>query len=182
MRRLLVYINSKYRNNYFNTSASNFIYEFPTTIRNIISMRLHAFCVPKSWYNISKYIGNTKFTIIARKRDSKTLGKIPQFEKEIEIEIPEGNWSAAKLVRYLNNNFLCNSSIKWLSHVTAIFDENTKKIGFNIVSKDKIKLNNTIDLIFYNNKNNIMYGLGWLMGFRMGAYKNIYRNIIQCYR
>ena len=167
-RCIKVYINSKYRDNYYNTSASNFIYNFPITIKNIISLRLHSFCIPKAWYNISNYIGNTKFTIIVRKRDPRKMQN-PQYENKLEIEIPDGNWTAKELVRYLNNHFFCKSSIKWLSHITVSLNEYIKTINFEVIPKDRLGLENTIDLIF----SDAPRSLGWTMGFRMGTYKNI---------
>ena len=60
----IVHLNSKFRNNYYNTSSTNYSYKFPNIIKGVISLKLRSIEIPNSWYTISNKFGNTKFFII----------------------------------------------------------------------------------------------------------------------
>ena len=64
----IVHLNSKFRNNYYNTSSTNYSYKFPNIIKGVISLKLRSIEIPNSWYTISNKFGNTKFFIITQKR------------------------------------------------------------------------------------------------------------------
>lgn len=56
-------IDTKFRDNYYTSSASNFHFDLPIRFTKIVSMELTAFEFPKSYYSISKQLGNNFFAI-----------------------------------------------------------------------------------------------------------------------
>ena len=58
-----LHINSKYRDNYYNTSASNFIYTLPKSFNNVKSLKLASISIPNTWYNFSNELFSNYFYI-----------------------------------------------------------------------------------------------------------------------
>ena len=63
----IVLMNSKFRDNYYNTSSTNFSYKFPSIIKEVLSLKLRSIDIPNSWYTISEKFGNIKFYIVTEK-------------------------------------------------------------------------------------------------------------------
>ena len=57
-------INSCFRHNYFKNSPTDFLYNFPIEIKNVLSMRLVSIELPNSWYLFSSIKKNNVFYII----------------------------------------------------------------------------------------------------------------------
>ena len=85
----IVYFNSKFRDNYYNTASTDFVYKFPLTINNAVSVRLRSIDIPNTRYTFSNTLGNNRFYIEVE-------------DSSFEIILPEGNYSAIQLVNYLN--------------------------------------------------------------------------------
>ena len=64
----IVHLNSKFRDNYYNTRSTDYSYKFPNIIKDVLSMKLRSIEIPNSWYTISEKFGNTKFFIVTHKR------------------------------------------------------------------------------------------------------------------
>jgi hypothetical protein len=56
-------IDSRFRNDYYNTSASNFSVELPSIQRKVVSMRVAAIELPMTYHSISRQQGNNTFII-----------------------------------------------------------------------------------------------------------------------
>ena len=50
IQKKVVHLNTKFRENYYNTSSSDFSYKFPIKINNAISVRLRSLNIPNTWY------------------------------------------------------------------------------------------------------------------------------------
>ena len=50
---ITAHINSKYRDDYYNSSASNYIYNLPKTFNNVKSLTLTSISIPNTWYIFS---------------------------------------------------------------------------------------------------------------------------------
>ena len=59
-------IDSRFRNDYYNTSSSDFLVNLPISFNNVISMKLSSLELPTTYYSISKTLGNSHFYIIIR--------------------------------------------------------------------------------------------------------------------
>jgi hypothetical protein len=185
----IVHINTKYRDNYYKTTASNFSYTFPIPIKNAISMRIQSIDIPNSWYNISKYTGNNTFKIKVHKRwiiGEKTYRLSTDKEDEqtkekiFEIIIPDGTWSPFLLTEYLNNTYFYQTSEKKneMSYLKISISSTVFITRFELIPgtpKDY-----KYDLIFLseNKTRSLTSELGWTLGFRMGQYKNIQSAIL----
>ena len=90
----IIHLNTKFRDNYYNTSSSDYFYKFPVEIKKAISVRIHSIDIPNTWYTFSDRLGNNTFII------EMMIGGSSVFI--YEIRVPEGNYSATELVKYLN--------------------------------------------------------------------------------
>ena len=160
-----IHVNTKFRTNYYNTSSTDFNYQFPNSYSNITSIKLDSICIPNTWYLFSSKKKNNVFFI--ETRDSSNGLELHQ------IIIPDGNYTVQQLENFLNstyfhlsdnNNSLCN--IKFTIH------ENSLKSIFSVV--DSAPSSFTFNLKFSHSElTNICFGSGWILGFRHGEYTNV---------
>ena len=185
----IIHINTKFRDNYYKTSAANFSYTFPIPIKNTISMRLQSIDIPNSWYNISKYIGNNRFKIRVHKRWiignksyrlSNDIADEQTEEKIFEIIIPDGTWTPFHLSEYLNNTYLFQQAGKKdeLSYLKVSISDTVFITRFDMIQATPKDYK--YDLIFRSEDKtrSLTNELGWTLGFRMGQYKNIQSTIL----
>jgi len=162
-----IHLNSKFRDDYYNTSSSNFKYTFSNNLEKVISLKLTSISIPNSWYLFSEERGNNKFTVTITDTSS-TI---------IDVMIPEGNYTASQLEGYLNDTYFWNSSTD-LKFIKFGININTMKTYFD-VSKNSVNganINNDtkFDISFVDeNTENLMFNAGWVLGFRHGKYLNL---------
>tara|TARA_Y100001935_G_C17274998_1_gene494156 strand:+ start:247 stop:1380 length:1134 start_codon:yes stop_codon:yes gene_type:complete len=107
----VIHFDTRFKQNYVIESTSDkckntkFSFNMPTGFKNVISVKLSSFELPKHIYNISKAMGNNTFTYNVGVRD-------------VDAEIPEGRYTATTLVTKLNN----------LTGLTVTRDEDSGKI------------------------------------------------------
>lgn len=196
-------INSCFRSNYYQSDPCDFLYILPAEIKNVTALRLVSIEIPNSWYLISKLKKNNIFEIVftipstieniqdeqytistsnystTHKKDSTKCGYV--------IEIPDGNYDSETLQDFLNSTYFYQSSSS-----SEYFKTYLKYIKFSI---NPYNFKSTFELINLPNTNdddddikfslkfsqginqNIMNTFGWVIGFRMGNYINIYENI-----
>ncbi len=85
-------IDSRFRDNYYKTTASNFNFELPLQLKGVTQMKVTHFQLPNSWYSISHKLGNHFFWVYAK-----------DYRKKFRFEIPDGKYDC-----YLLNSILCN--------------------------------------------------------------------------
>jgi len=164
----IVHFNSKFRDNYYTTSSSNFKYNFPLPINNVISLRLRSIDIPNTWYTFSDRIGNNKFIIET---------KMGNLESIFEIIIPNGNYNARQLMEYINNTYLYLSEIdNELKYLKMVISETSLKTTFEVIKRPRIKFTYSLKFALPGVKT-IMYTTGWLLGFRMGQYLNLEQDL-----
>ena len=159
-----LHFNSKYRKGYFTSSSSDFHYNLPKKIDNVKSLKLSSICIPNSWYTFLNDQTSNKFTI-------ELSGGIIPFAS-FNITIPDGNYTATELTKYLNDTHFHNSGTTTaLKYVKITISNFNLKTIIALVSppaylKMKLKfIDNTTDIV--------MYTAGWTLGFRYGTYNNI---------
>jgi len=59
----LLCLDSRFRDNYYNTLSTNYHLTLPTTVKNVVSMELSALEIPTTYFQISKSLGNNYFWI-----------------------------------------------------------------------------------------------------------------------
>ena len=159
-------IDTRFRENYYNSSSTNFNFQLPILIQNVLSMKLTAIEIPTTYYAISKQFNNNFFTLTVNS-NSKV------------ISIPDGNYNNDSFITCLNNQiFLQGDDFKYVSFVINI--NNNSGSGQMMVGLDEnapkdlqIELNFQADRFGYDDRTTpLPLKLGWLMGFRNGIYVN----------
>ena len=95
----IINIDSLFRENYDTTNSTNFTWNLPNEINNIMSMNIVSMELPNVWYSISSRNNSNTFQV-----------KIYNLEGQPDIshiiELPDGNYSADEFVEALNNYFV----------------------------------------------------------------------------
>ena len=167
-------IDTKFRENYYQTPSSNFSVNLPLILNNIVSMQLSALEFPGTFYTISKMFQNNFFTICIHDLDP------------LLVEIPDGNYDYLSLQKYLN--LYLSSQTTLYNQITFVADIDVPN-GTGAGGTGKMIVKNTdpnkpfdftlnFEVDINNNPDNTALPLkfGWLIGFRNGIYKgeNLY--------
>ena len=167
VNRLYLNIDTRFRENYYNNSSTNFNLSCPLQINDVITMQLTAIELPLTFYNISKQYDNNFFTIIVN-----DVSKV--------ISLPSGNYNQIGIMILINK--LLQDIGGDFQYIIFSVDINNNGTGCTIVGisssytgTDPIQV--TID--FQANRFGIAdestplpLKFGWLLGFRNGIYTN----------
>ena len=163
-------IDTRFRDNYYTTSSSNFHVDLPLRLTEVVSLQLSALEFPTTFYVISQVFGNNFFVL-------ETVGVDP-----LIVTIPDGNYDYLALQTYINN-FLASGPVEY-QNIQFLVDANTPAgsgpqggSGKMIVGSISGTLNFSINFLTdrYGNDDRqtpLPLKLGWLMGFRNGYYEN----------
>jgi hypothetical protein len=154
-------IDTRFRNNYYGSSSSNFNFDLPIKFSNVMQVQVAAFEMPISYYNVSKQMGNNFFSI--------TTGA----DVNYVIAVPDGNYTPVGLVNYLNN--YVTVTVPALNAFTFIYniDATTGSGSAQIVIGCSTDFTLNFQSDIYGNPdqtNPLPLKLGWMMGFRTGIY------------
>lgn len=165
-----LHINSCFRDNYYQSSSSNYIYTLPEKITNVTSIKLASIEIPNTWYLISDEKKNNNFKIELTYKNKCHI---------FNIIIPDGNYDNDTIVNYLNNRYFCDADEKTLlSNIRFKIENISNKCIFELIENDNVN-ENTDQIIFSihfiddNDDSNIIERFGWLIGFRLARYLNI---------
>lgn len=160
-------IDTRFRQNYYSTSSTNFHIDLPLKISKVVSMQLSSIELPITFYTISKKLG-TNFFILSISNQTKI------------ITIPDGNYSPSELINYLNN--VVQELGHPFHHVIFILNlilGTTTGSGQVIVGIKSPTAITNFSLDFQadingveDNNTPLPLKLGWLLGFRCGIYEN----------
>jgi hypothetical protein len=159
-------INTCFRNNYYQSTPTDFLYNLPVEIKNVSSLRLVSIEIPNSWYLFSSKKKNNIFCILVEDNCSKIC-------KEYIIEISDGNYNFENLEVYLNTTYFYESGIDYpLKNIKFTINPNSLKSNFEILDEDENTY--SFSLKFSSDINqNMMNTAGWILGFRLANYLNI---------
>jgi hypothetical protein len=186
LKNQIVNIDTVFRNNYYNTKATDFHMTLPLVMKNVVSMEVVACELPLSIYAVSNALGNNSFVV-------KWLGILPTDPSGItRIVIPDGNYSdgmiqcggchidasannPASMAWQLNFQLgLPDSSGGTGGLVKASIDQRTGKI---IIAAATDAINVSQIQLFFNLDENlqivekpIQTKLGWMLGYRFAEY------------
>jgi hypothetical protein len=161
-------IDTRFRDNYYTTSASNFHVDLPLRLTEVVSLQLSALELPITFYAISQVFGNNFFVLEI------------EGENPLVVTIPDGNYDALSLQNYINN-FLSPVSIGKYNQIQFLADLNTPAngsgkmiVGLNATATIKsFSINFVTDRYGNDDRQTpLPLKLGWLMGFRDGYYEN----------
>jgi hypothetical protein len=168
VRKENLVIDTRFRENYYNSSPTNFNFQLPMVIEKVVQMQLSAIELPTTYYIVSKQYSNNFFSIKVN-----NIGKV--------ITIPDGNYDYTSLQATINNQiFLLGSPFQYVNFLINISTNNGT--GQMMVGLDSntpqgliqdLELNFQADRYGYEDNNTpLPLKLGWIMGFRNGIYTN----------
>ena len=160
-------IDSRFRDNYYTTQASNFNVILPTNINDVLQMQLSAIELPTTYYVVSKQYGNNFFTIEANGLDGHV------------VTIPDGNYDQTTIMDAINNQLSLlqppyNEILFSINLANGITGSAQTVVGFTDLSGNStITLNFQADRFGADDRNTpLPLKFGWLLGFRNGIYVN----------
>jgi hypothetical protein len=169
----LLSIDSRFRNQYFETTSTDFLVTLPLSVTNVVSMQLVALEIPSTYFSISKRLGNNFFHVWVA----------PPLQMLYKITLPDGNYSRTQMQDMINLMFLAagfpgsimpQASIDKISGRIIIDLGDQKNIYFNLMphvaeNGPKLTISGTMD-VNVDASEPIQIKLGWVLGFRAAAY------------
>jgi len=164
-------IDTRFRENYYATTASNFHVDLPLRLTEVVSLQLSALELPNTLYAISSVFNNNYFLI-----------EIPDENvAPLIVTIPDGNYEPKSLESFINH-FIDTlapaeyKGIKFLADIT-VSKTNGSAIGTGKMivgaGTKQFSLNFLTDKFGNEDRQTpLPLKLGWLMGFRNGYYEN----------
>ena len=164
-------IDTRFRDNYYTTSASNFHVDLPLRLTNIVSLQLSALELPTTFYTISQVFANNFFVI--------EITNNPP----LLVTIPDGNYDYLGLQTYINN-FLSTTNNSNYNTIQFLADANTpngtgdqggsgRMVVGSTTGEQEFSINFLTDRYGSDDRlTPLPLKLGWLMGFRNGYYEN----------
>lgn len=159
-------IDSRFRENYFSSTSSNFNLNMPLNINNVVQMQLAAIELPTTYYVISKQYGNNFFSLSVN-------------GSTIIVNIPSGNYDQTTIITAINNQLALLGAPYNLVAFVLNLTNGTTGSGQTMVGEITSGTVTSIELDFQTDKNGIddrgtplPLKFGWLLGFRNGNYAN----------
>jgi hypothetical protein len=160
-------IDTRFRENYYATTSSNFHVDLPLKLNKVVSLQLSALELPNTFYAISQVFGNHFFKL-------EIPGEPPQM-----VIIPDGNYDYIGLQTYINH-FLTNTASAY-SQIQFLADSNTPEGAGYLCGSGRMVVTSSVQfsMDFGTDSNGqedksqlLPLKLGWQMGFRCGLYEN----------
>jgi hypothetical protein len=168
-------IDTRFRENYYTSNASNFHVNLPIRLTQVVSLQLSAMEMPTTFYVISKVFGNNFFVLEI------------SLQEPLIVTIPDGNYDYLALQYYINHYLTTVATgDNDYKNINCLVDINTpggagpvagsgKMIFGSTTGTQAFSLNFLVDR--YGNEDRqtpLPLKLGWLMGYREGYYENAY--------
>ena len=155
----IIAIDTRFRDNYENSSSTDFVINLPTTFKKVLSLQVVNYQLPYTIYSISKKTGSHSFYV-----DSSL------------IEIMDGAYDENSLVREINGKLPSDISLSYnsLNAKFTFTSINVFSLNFNYIENTDMRYN------LATNIDNNQLTLGWIMGFRNNSIiKNGKQTIIK---
>ena len=161
-------IDSRFRDNYYSSTASNFSVFLPAQFNNVLTMQLTAIELPITYYNVSKQYGNSFFSITVDTSANTDTGI---------VNIPDGNYNFEGIVNVINNELALLGGnfafITFLININNASGSGQMMVGPNNTSITAITLNFQADRFGNDDRSTpLPLKFGWMLGFRNGIYTN----------
>ena len=176
----LLNINTKFRKNFYETSATDFVLDLPEEFKNVVSITVVSVQVPNSNYTFCSSYGTNEFTVelFDLSGNLATTDWDNTVRETKVIKIKEGIYTGPILQDYLNTNVF---SIGELKRIGCKYDGISRKFRFfrdfraeekgGMKDTTKIKRCFNIDFRLNEDKNSpIEMNMGWILGYRQQYY------------
>jgi hypothetical protein len=171
----MISIDSQFREDPGNTSATNFTMNLSESIDNVISMKLYSVQIPYTWYTINETFGSNFFYI---------KGNSPGINNgyhDVKIEIGSGTYTPNDIVTAINNQFTFLKNVRNTSEnkYNPLFSSVVDlSLGETKISYQLGAINNKIVLEFdlkkkYNETDYKLYFPRWTNPNIIGVEKTI---------
>lgn len=158
-------IDTKFRENYYTSSASNFNFSLPINFNDVLQMQLASIELPTTYYVVSKQYGNNFFSITV------------DASAAVVINIPDGNYDQTTIMSAINNQL----TLAGAPYSDVVFTINLTNgttgsgqtlVGFSAIgAHTKLELNFQADRFGVSDRNTpLPLKFGWILGFRNGIY------------
>ena len=178
-RSIVLNIDTRFRESYYVTQASNFHINLPMKINSVATMELSAIeFPPTAFYSVSKMLGNNFFWLRA---GSTAAGDL----EETAIIVPDGNFTASDAVELINIFLQTLTTTTYLQYIYFSVNENaTATSGSSqllVAVNEKYPFGTPFNFVIDLQANIIgepdyatplPLKLGWKLGFRNGIYVN----------
>ena len=172
----LVNINTVFRQNYYNSTPTDFVFDLAATLNNVTSISLETAEVPGSNYTFSNFSKTNEFTI--ELFDKNKLDNTIHNQKIEVIKIKNGTYTGEELADYLNKSIFSNGE---LARLCCDYDSTTTKFFFFKDSRtpdlggkaDDATWEYCFNLDFrlqLNPQREIQRNMGWKLGYRKQYY------------
>ena len=179
-------IDSRFRDNIYNTQCSDFMVQLPTKFNKVVSMQLSSLELPVSFYGISKSYGNNFLYLKAIYHSLDGTSDTLLSDTKI-ITLPDGNFSATDFIDLINTTIVPTNTDNTLMYPDSVFsyilftlDINSNGSGSgkviikpNGTYSDKIVeiiLDFSKDINGINDNVPISTKIGWNLGFTKEKY------------
>ncbi len=177
-------IDTRFRQNYFDTSSSDIMIQLPAKLNKVVSMQLSAIELPVSFYTISSTYGNNYLYLQA----TYTLAGDPtEYIDSLVVFLPDGNYNGPDMVTYINEIMSpvdASGDLLYptrpFSHMKFVLDITTTGSGTGkvyITTNDNTVLSITNIIMDFTLSSegvidnvDISRKLGWNLGFRKRLY------------
>ena len=176
----LLNINTKFRKNFYETSATDFVLDLPEEFKNVVSITVVSVQVPNSNYTFCSSYGTNEFTVelFDLSGNLATTDWDNTVRETKVIKIKEGIYTGPILQDYLNTNVF---SIGELKRIGCKYDGISRKFRFfrDFRAEEKGGMKDTtnikrcfnIDFRLNEDKNRpIQMNMGWILGYRQQYY------------
>ena len=158
-------IDTRFRDNYYASSSTNFTLNLPMTFNDVTQMQLASIELPTTYYVVSKQYNNNFFSISVNGEST-------------VIKIPDGNYDQTSIMSIINTQ-LINAGTPFNLISFSINTTNGSGSGQTIVAPITEGTVSFFDLNFQSDINGnydkgtpLPLKFGWLLGFRNGVYTN----------
>ena len=178
----LLNINTKFRKNFYETSATDFVLDLPEEFKNVVSITVVSVQVPNSNYTFCSSYGTNEFTVelfdVSGNLDNTDWGNPDRVNETKVIKIKEGIYTGPILQDYLNTHVFSRGDLR---RIGCKYDGISRKFRFfrdfrtnqegGIEDTEKIKRRFNIDFRLNEDKNRpIQMNMGWILGYRQQYY------------
>ena len=154
VRKRLVNVDSRFREEYAITNSSDFVYRLGNVCKNVTSMRLASIEIPNTWYEISAQLKNSFFTVIY-------LGV------SYPIRIADGNYTVTSVMAAVKNALDATfGPLGFAPFLVTLNSPEQARVGISF------EVGKTLTFVFDNfwGARNANWGLGYTLGFRKMSY------------
>ena len=176
----LLNINTKFRKNFYQTSATDFVLDLPEEFKNVVSITVVSVQVPNSNYTFCSSYGTNEFTVELFDLSNNPTSTVDSKPQTKVIKIKEGIYTGPILEDYLNTNVFSKDQGE-LARIGCKYDGISRKFRFfrdfrlpekgGIADTENIKKHFNLDFRLNADKTRpIQLNMGWILGYRQQYY------------